>query len=216
MIDILNKLEKCLEKYFSIFIEYYPDALSMKDSRDFAPGDLYQLTIEAHCLTAILGKSCVERLNYVGFDEYISFDNPVDWYNWAAKVRELKIPKEVYLSISIRIDSELKRIRFLIENEQFNSYENLKYSNYLKPKERYKEFRNSLTAEGDPKKVISDVDYTHTNIMTSTEQCKQSTTVDSVDNKGSEQEAINNLDRLHKKNSIITSWLAILSKLIGS
>ncbi len=204
--EILDELTDCLKEYFECFIKYYPDSLSQKDETIFGPNELYQLSIKAHCLRAMLGAECVKRLNHIGFDEYIPFDNPVDWYNWKIEINEKKIPRETYLSIGIRIDSELERLRFFIEREQFGSYENLSYGRYFVSKERYfessakdnKQIHEEVNPQSKDGKIESCGNVANTN-----------------NNATSEKEAISNLDKLHKKSSIITSWLNILAKLSG-
>ncbi|MGL6313044.1 hypothetical protein [Vibrio sp. WXL103] len=203
---ILDDLEECLEQYFKIFLEYYPKSWSHNDADAFAPDELYQLSIRAHCLRAMLGSYCVDRLTYIGFDELIPFDNPIDWYNWAAFIRDNRVPREKYLSIGIRIDSELKRIRFLIEREGCDDYKNLSFGQYMVP--------TSVSDQKDTKDVVERALIV--------EECDEEK--DKVLDFGQfqlnqqslyEQEAISNLDKLHKKSSIISSWLTMIAKPFG-
>ena len=204
---IIDELEECLEHYFQIFIECYPDSHTVRDRGVFGPDELYQLSIKAHCLRAMLGSDCVNRLEYIGFDEYISFDNPIDWYNWAAFTRENKIPREKYLAIGIRIDSELKRLRFFAERESLEQYGNLSYGPYMIPaiisEPQNKTASDSsvkLDSDSEKNREQHGVFIGNIHVNYSAEH---------------EKEAIDNLDKLHKKSSIVTSWLSLLTKPFG-
>jgi len=121
----------------------YPSELNNGLGSDFGTPELCELAIEAQACAISLGPKALQRLNFIGFDELYSFDNPVDMYNWRMKVRNDKIEHATYASIAIRIDAEIKRLDCISQLGGEEAYDELEVGFLLVSKARYQSLKGS-------------------------------------------------------------------------
>ena len=95
LLKTVADLKDTIDKYFKLFLEYYP--LLVNDGTVFCPTELYEFAIKAQCQASMLGEKAKIRLNYIGFNDLFSLDNPVDWYNWKSKIIEKNIDHTISL-----------------------------------------------------------------------------------------------------------------------
>ena len=205
LLKIVADLKAAIDDYFKLFLENYP--LLVQENNTFGCAELYKVAIKAQCLACMLGEKAKKRLNYIGFSELFSFDNPVDWSNWKSGIVEKQIDHTIYASIAIRIDAELERIMFFLENGNWDAYNNFSCTEFLVSKTKYEvffatELKNSPLAQDKLEKNISTPEehISIQNINVSLE---------------TEKEAINNLDKMHKKSSTISNIVNVVSKIIS-
>lgn len=141
-LSILDEFQTAHDKYFRLLMEHYPLIPRDELFADFGPPELCDLAIEVHSCAIALGPKARARLCYLGLDLLYPFDNPVDLYNWRARVKKENIDHTTYASIAIRIDSELKRMRRVFSFEGEAAYEAVPTEEFLESKARY----NSIVA----------------------------------------------------------------------
>lgn len=147
--SILDVLQAAHDKYFRLLLENYP--LFPKDDpfSDFGPPELCELAVEVHSCAIALGPKARERLFHLGLDVLYPFDNPVDLFNWRVRVKHENIDHTTYASIAIRIDSELKRMRRVLELGGAAAYDVLSVDAFLVSKSRYKSIATPNKESGD-------------------------------------------------------------------
>ena len=145
--NIVDKFQSSFEQYNKLFLDNYP--LFSKKEYDFGSRELNELGIQCQAYLSMLGATAKARMNFIGFQKLVAFNNEVDWYNWKIWITENKINHTLYLSISMRIDTEIKRMRvFLLEDdwEAYCSHSEEEYSvSYL----RYKDFQPEESVSED-------------------------------------------------------------------
>ncbi|WP_371181106.1 hypothetical protein [Xanthomonas sacchari] len=146
--EIICKLESAHNEYFDLFLKNYPKQSDEDNYRDFGPAKLYELAIEVHACATALGPRAFERLHYVGLDFLYPFDNLVDFYSWRVNVKKNDVSHTIYAAIAIRIDSELQRMRRILELGGDIAYDALQKKAFLVSKNRYEITKD---ATGAPK-----------------------------------------------------------------
>lgn len=155
---IIDAFQKAHDEYFRLLMVHYP--LAPNGGGDFGPPELCELAIEAQSCATALGPVARERLTYLGLDLLYSFDNPVDQFNWRAQVRRDSISHTTFTSIAIRIDSELKRVRRILQLGGAVFYDAMPPDIFLVSKNRYEtiktsDLQKSATNTSKPKKEAS-------------------------------------------------------------
>ena len=196
-IAVMDLLQKAHDEYFSLLIKNYPTQRDDDISGSFGPPELCALAIEVHSCAIALGASALNRLNYIGLSDLYPFDNPVDLYGWREHVRKNEISHTIYASIAIRIDSELKRMRKVIEVGGSVSYEALPPDIFLVSKERY----TALNPGADVKRVDTPPPQGQTHIGS----INITTALDSA--------AVSKLEALEQKTTVWSNYSNIISTL---
>lgn len=132
MVDIeqtLDKLKMLDDEYFKDLMEYYPKIFMKEDTP--VPNNICEKAINVQTLLTMLGETAFARMKYIGFDVLYPFDNPIDSFSWKENVKEKKVPHTLYFSISIRMESELKRMHQYIANDAWDAYCALSESEFL-------------------------------------------------------------------------------------
>lgn len=148
-ISIIEKFQSAHDHYFDLLTKHYPSIPTDAPFADFGPPELCSLAIEVHACVIALGATARERLCYLGLDFLYPFDNPVDLFNWRVLVKKEKIEHSTYASIAIRIDSELKRLRRVLELGGEASYANTPTEAFLISKSRYKAIASTSAIDKD-------------------------------------------------------------------
>lgn len=136
-IQILETLQSTQDKYVSLLMKSYPTFPSDSLYADFGPPELCDLATQAHACAVALGTTATKRLFYIGFDVLYPFDNPVDLYSWRSNTKNNRVDHAMYLSIALRIDSEIKRMRQIIQFGGEAAYDELPTDLLLVSKDRY-------------------------------------------------------------------------------
>ena len=205
-LQVVDALQTAHDRYFRLLLENYPLLHQSGPLADFGPPELCELAIEAHSCAISLGSIARERLIHLGFDLLYPFDNPVDLYNWRARVKAKQIDHTVYSSIAIRIDSELKRIRRTVELDGGSGYEGLPTGVFLVSSDRY-----NLIPDEPRKNRPNEEDSTPnhgTNVQIGT--INVGNAADSA--------AISSLERLEKKTTVWSNFsniVNVLRSLVG-
>jgi hypothetical protein len=121
--DILHKLKDLDSKYWVIFMRNYPTLVD--ESLPFNDNGLCDTAIEVRMLLTKLGETATKRMIYIGFDLVYPFDNLLDWYSWASKIRINKIPHEEYSTIAERISSEIAIMERYLNDNSWDDYKRL-------------------------------------------------------------------------------------------
>lgn len=137
--NIVDKFQSSLDQYHELFLHNYP--LFSKKEFDFGSRELNDLGIQCQAYLSMLGATAKARMNFIGFQKFVAFDNEVDWYNWKIWIKENEISHTVYLSISMRIDTELKRMRVFLMEDAWESYCSLREDEHSVSYLRYEVFR---------------------------------------------------------------------------
>ena len=138
-LELIEQFQDSFNQYHKLFLDNYP--LFSRKEYDFGSRELNDLGIKCQAYITMLGETAKARMNYVGFRQLFAFDNEVDWYNWKVWVQENKVDHTQYLSISIRIDTELNRMREFLEEDMWESYCSLTEDEYSVSYLRYEDFR---------------------------------------------------------------------------
>jgi len=190
--DKLQKLKNLENEYFKVFNKCYPTFYDESKGAVFGPSELYKMAIEAEYLLACLGRTAINRMNYLGFDMLFPFNNPVDWFTWKTFIKENSIEHTVYFSISIRLATEIKRMELHLENDAWNEYCELSEHEFSVSKSRYSEL---FFDEGHEDKENSERSNHAQNV--------QNIHIGEISyNKKTEEKAVSNLDKLEKGTSI--------------
>lgn len=112
---LLDAFQNAHNEYFHLLMKHYPSGRKQGHDDEFGAPRLYELAVEVHACSIALGPTPLKRLCALGLEQLYPFDNPVDIYTWRVEVRQKKIPHTLFASIAIRIDSELARMRRLLE-----------------------------------------------------------------------------------------------------
>jgi len=196
-IEVIELLQQAHDEYFGLLIKNYPTQRDDDISGSFGPPEMCALAIEVHSCAIALGASALNRLNHIGLSDLYPFDNPVDFYGWREVVRKNKISHTIYASIAIRIDSELKRMRKVIEVGGSVSYEALPSDVFLVSKERY----TALNPGADIRRVDTPPLQGQTHIGT----INITTALDSA--------AVSKLEALEQKTTVWSNYSNIISTL---
>lgn len=137
--EIIDKFQSSFDRYHKLFLENYP--LFSHKEFDFGSRELNDLGIECQAYISMLGSTAKERMKYVGFNQLFAFDNVVDWYNWKLWVNENEVDHTQYLSISMRIETELRRMRFFLKEDMWDAYCNLQANEYSVSYLQYEDFQ---------------------------------------------------------------------------
>jgi len=197
----LLKLKELENEYFKKFNQFYPTFYDENKGGVFGPSELYEMAIEAEVLLTSLGKTAVKRLQYLGFDLLFPFNNPVDWYNWKIFIEEKKINHTIYFSVSTRVATEFKRMELHLENDTWESYCELSESEFSVPKERYSglfaDKVNDVHIENNSDPVTQNVHHINIGEFSYNEKI--------------EQQAVSNLNALHKQTGIWSNVASVAS-----
>lgn len=197
-IKVVEDLKNTIDAYLKLFLEHYP--LLVQEDTPFCPYELHKLAIKAQCQLSMLGQKAKNRLSYIGFNELFPFDNPVDWYNWKKMIKEKNIDHTIYASISIRVDSEIERIILFLSYNNWDTYNNLSDNEYLVSKKRYEKLFSQK--DNDTKKNTEEKQIT----------TREHIRIDNINvSLNTEKEAVDNLDKLHKKTSTISNIVDIVA-----
>lgn len=139
LLELVEKFQKSFDKYHLLFLENYP--LFSRKEFDFGSRELNDLSVKCQAYITMLGKTAKARMNYIGFHQLFAFDNEVDWYSWRIWIKENEVNHTQYLSISVRIDTELKRMRTYLEEDMWEAYCSLSEDEYSVSYLRYEDFR---------------------------------------------------------------------------
>ena len=204
--DILNEIKVLDKEYFDIFMKEYPLLISKEKEQIFGSAELIEKAIEIQVLVTLLGETALKRMNYLGFNYIYPFDNPVDWYNWKENIINNKVSHTIYLSMSLRMVSEIKRMESYLERDNWDAYNQLSESEFLTSKNRYKQhFEQSIAS------VKSPSDTNETNNLK-----EQKININNFHyNQKVEDKAVGNLDRIQKHSSIWSNIINVASKIIG-
>jgi hypothetical protein len=170
-LSILDAFQAAHDKYFRLLMEHYPLIPKNEPFADFGPPELCDFAIEVHSCAIALGPKARERLCHLGLDLLYPFDNPVDLYNWRARVKNENIEHTTYASIAIRIDSELKRMHRVFSLDADAAYEvvpteaflvsKARYESIATPKKTSEESNQSTPGEPSPTMHIDTVNVHH-------------------------------------------------------
>ena len=89
----------------------------------------------------MLGPTAKARMNFIGFQQLFAFNNEVDWYNWKIWINQNQIDYTQYLSISVRIELELNRMRVFLQEDAWESYCSLREGENSVSYLHYKDFQ---------------------------------------------------------------------------
>jgi len=196
--EILENFQNAHNKYFELLMKNYPGYGEDKDFGDFGPVPIYDLAIEVHACAAALGANATRRLRSIGLDFLYPFDNPVDLYTWRVKVKEEGIRHTTFAAIAIRIDSELQRMRRILELGGATAYDGLAEDAFISPQVRNQP-RDQLCGNEDPPVAGLEV-----------ANCRPSTQV-MVLPPDTDHQAVSRLERLEATSSIGANVSAIIS-----
>ncbi|RXE99038.1 hypothetical protein [Pseudoalteromonas sp. PS5] len=149
-IESIENFEQLFKEYFDMFLEEYPqgekhymarfeaEKIGSKVSQSVAPllygnHPIFIKAVECQTIAASLGSIMLNRMNVLGFNEIVSFDNTVDWYNWYNRELKEEHSQYKYISAHFRINSEIQRVKYAISNNCISEYLETVGNNYLVP-----------------------------------------------------------------------------------
>ncbi|HHF2920451.1 hypothetical protein D8S93_19055 [Vibrio sp. VGrn 2] len=191
LIESLKAFKVSYGEYFKLFLDTYP-LFTWKDE-NYGSNELFLKAIECQALASTFGETAKSRFDTIGFNKLFPFDNPVDWYNWEAFVKDNEVSHTIYATLAMRLDSEIQRMLFFAERDLLESYESLDSEQFLVSYLKYDCFHNS--------DLQNNLEVKHDEIENHKE----------ID----ESRAFDNLDRMQKQTSIWSNVINVLSKVVG-
>lgn len=202
ILELIEKFEESFNKYHKLFLETYPTFSTQKF--DFGSPELNELGIKCQAYLTMLGEKPKARMNYIGFRQFFAFDNPVDWYSWKIWVKDNYVDHTQYLSISMRIDTELKRMKEFLSEDMWESYCSLSEDEYSISYLQYSDFRTETPNETDNDSGDNE-DIQQTNIQV-------------VVNNHPEQvegQMFSHIESIDKKTSILANIATFIARISG-
>lgn len=202
VLELIEKFQESFNQYHKLFLENYP--LFSTKEYDFGSRDLNDLGIKCQAYMTMLGETPKARMNYLGFRQLFAFDNEVDWYSWKIWINENKVDHTQYLSISMRIDTELKRMRGFLEEDMWEAYCSLEEDEYSVSYLRYENFRSPDVEQND--------DYDDPN------NSENATNIQVVVNNHPEkveEQMFSNIEHIEKKTSILANIATFVARISG-
>lgn len=111
LIESVKAFKVSYGEYFKLFLDTYP-LFTWKDD-NYGSNELFLKAIECQALASTFGETAKSRFDTIGFNKLFPFDNPVDWYNWEAFVKDNEVSHTIYATLAMRLDSEIQRMLFL-------------------------------------------------------------------------------------------------------
>jgi len=201
--ELIEKFQECFGQYHKLFLENYP--LFSREEFDFGSRELNGLGIKCQSYITMLGPTAKARMNYIGFCQFFAFDNEVDWYSWKIWIKENKVDHTQYLSISMRIDTELKRMCVYLEEDMWETYCSLAEDEYSISYLQYEDFRPDEIEQCNDNDSNSDDSGKSTNIQVVVNNHPEKT----------EEEMFSNIEHMEKKTSILANIATFIARISG-
>ena len=200
--EIIEKLQTSFNKYHKLFLDNYP--LFSRKEYDFGSRDMNDLGIECQSYLSMLGSTAKARMNHIGFNQLFAFDNEVDWFSWQRWINKNKIDHTQYLSVSLRIETELKRMRFFLKEDMWEAYCNLEKDEYSVSYLNYEDFQSEVVEV--PECGVQTVDsMNHSNIHVVVNNHLEKL----------EKEVFSNIESFEKKTSIMANIATFIARISG-
>jgi len=198
-LELIEKFQESFNQYHKLFLDNYP--LFSNKEYDFGSRELNDYGIRCQAYMTMLGETAKARMNYLGFCQFFSFDNEVDWYNWKIWINENKVDYTQYLSISMRIDTELKRMREFLEEDMWEAYCSLAEDEYSVSYLRYEDFRPPSVEQDNYEHSGSNDSGGATNVNHQPEKI--------------EEKMFSNIEHIEKKTSIMANIATFVARISG-
>ncbi|EZH82276.1 hypothetical protein AU05_08250 [Ectopseudomonas composti] len=201
-LELIEKFQESFNQYHKLFLENYP-LFSTKDY-DFGSRELNTLGIKCQAYMTMLGKTAKARMNYIGFRQLFAFDNEVDWYSWKTWINKNRVDHTQYLSISMRIDTELKRMREFLKEDMWEVYCSLEENEFSVSYLRYEDFQP--------------VDFKQNENLDNPGNPGSSTNIQVILNNHPEKvekQMFSNIERIEKNTSILANIATFIARISG-
>ena len=203
--EIIDRFQTTFDKYHKLFfLEYYP--LFSTKQYDFGSREMNDLGMKCQAYLSMLGPTAKARMNFIGFRQLFAFDNEVDWYSWKIWINENKISHTQYLSISMRIDTELKRMRLFLSENMWDAYCSLNEDEFSVSYLTYEDFQE--------KTLIEDENELRDEHNLSTKSSNIQLIVNNHPEKIEEQ-FFSNIEHLEKRTSILANIATFVARVSG-
>lgn len=200
--EIVEKFQTSFNQYHELFLDNYP--LFSTEEYDFGSRELNALGIKCQAYISMLGETAKSRMNYIGFKQFFAFDNVVDWYSWKVWIKKNKIDHTQYLSISMRIETELKRMRVFLQEDMWNAYCNLDEGEYSVSYLHYEDFKpDSPESESGNEQKIGSVVQPNIHVVVNNHPEKI------------EEKLFSNIEYMEKKTSILANIATFIARISG-
>lgn len=202
VLELIEKFQESFNQYHKLFLDNYP--LFSTKEYDFGSRELNDLGIKCQVYMTMLGGTAKKRMNYIGFRQLFAFDNEVDWYGWKIWINENRVDYTQYLSISMRIDTELKRMREFLKEDMWEAYCSLEENEYSVSYLRYEDFQPAGFEQND-NRDDSDNSGSSTNIQVVVNNHPEKV----------EKQMFSNIEHIEKKTSILANIATFIARISG-